>query len=151
MGAWSAASAPPDRRDAVTVPGPSPALSASDVVAAQLVALQAEPQDGDGPGAGIRTAFSFASPGNQAAIGPLDRFAELLRNPLYVGLLEHRVAQLGPLQERGDDAQQEVLVLTRDDRTEGFTWVLARRWSPPHEGCWLTDGVLRHPERGGRT
>ena len=126
--------------------GPSPSLSASDVVAAQLAALREEPQDGDGTGDGIRTAWSFASPGNRAATGPLDRFALLLRNPSYVGLLEHRAASLAPLRERGDEAQQEVLVLTRDDRTEGYTWVLARRWAPPHEGCWLTDGVLRHPE-----
>ena len=128
--------------------GPSPSLSASDVVAAQLAALRDEPQDGDGAGEGIRTAWSFASPGNRAATGPLSRFALLLRNPLYVGLLEHRAASLGPVEESGDEAHQEVLVLTRDDRTEGYTWVLARRWAPPHEGCWLTDGVLRHPERG---
>ena len=124
--------------------GPSPALSASEVVAAQLAALRGEPQDGDGPGAGIRTAWSFASPGNQAATGPLERFAGMLRNPLYAGLLEHRAASLGTLAERGDEAQQEVLVLTRDDRTEGYTWVLSRS----ETGCWLTDGVLRHPERG---
>ena len=124
--------------------GPSPALSASEVVAAQLAALRAEPQDGDGPGEGIRTAWSFASPGNRAATGPLERFAGMLRNPLYAGLLEHRAASLGPVAEAGDEAQQEVLVLTRDDRTEGYTWVLSR--SPA--GCWLTDGVLRHPERG---
>ena len=128
--------------------GPSPSLSASDVVAAQLAALRDEPQDGDGIGEGIRTAWSFASPGNRAATGPLSRFALLLRNPLYVGLLEHRAVSLGPLEEAGDEAHQEVLVLTRDDRTEGYTWVLARTWAPPLEGCWLTDGVLRHPERG---
>lgn len=127
---------------------PSPALSPSDVVAAQLAALRTEPQGGVGAGAGIRAAWAFASPGNQAATGPVDRFADMLRNPVYVGLLEHRAAQLGPPLERGDSAQQEVLVLTRDDRTQGFTWVLARRTSPPHAGCWLTDGVVRHDDAG---
>ena len=63
------------------MPGPSPTLSAADVVAVQLAALQTEPRDGVGPGAGIRLAWSFASPGNRAATGPLDRFADLLRNP----------------------------------------------------------------------
>jgi len=138
------------------VTGPSPALTAADVVAAQLAALRAERQDGDGAGEGIRTAWSFASPGNQAATGPLERFALLLRNPQYVGLLEHRAASLGPVTEHDDAAQLEVLVLTRDDRTEGYTWVLSRTWVPsrhgsaPDEGCWLTDGVLRHPEQGER-
>ena len=129
------------------MPGPSPTLSAADVVAVQLAALQTEPRDGVGPGAGIRLAWSFASPGNRAATGPLDRFADLLRNPLYAALLEHRAAQLGPVQERGDAAQLEVLVLAHDDRTAGFTWLLTRG-GPPGAACWLTDGVLRHPDRG---
>ena len=65
-------------------------------------------------------------------------------------MLGHRAAQLGPVVEQGDEAQLEVLVITQDDRTEGFTWVLRRRWTEPHPGCWLTDGVLRHPEPGDR-
>ena len=76
----------------------------------------------------------------------LDRFADLLRTPLYVGLLEHRAAQLGPVRRAGDAVHLEVLVLTKDDRTQGFTWVLGRQGGPPHQGCWLTDGVLRHPD-----
>lgn len=130
--------------------GPDPDLGVEDVVAAQLAGLARELQLRlpDGPGEGIRTAWAFASPGNRAATGPLERFAEMLRNPLYVGLLEHRAAQLGPVVQDGRDARQEVLVLTCDDEAIGFTWVLARQAGPPHPGCWLTDGVLRHPERG---
>ena len=125
---------------------PSPDLTAEDVVAVQLDALRIEPRRG-GAGPGVRIAWAFASPGNRAATGPLSRFAAMLRSPLYVGLLDHRAAQPGPLRRSGNVAQQEVLVLTRDDETWGFTWVLGRCTGAPHPGCWLTDAVLRHPDR----
>lgn len=128
---------------------PGPALRPVDVVAAQLAGLQREPQAGSAPGPGLRAAWAFASPGNRAATGPLERFAALLRSEAYVGLLEHRVAQLGPVVVDGEQARQEVLVLTRDDRALGFTWVLGRQQGPPLAGCWLTEGVLRHADRPG--
>ncbi len=127
---------------------PSPALSPSEVVLAQLEGMRREPRDGDAAGAGLLSVWAFASPGNREATGPVERFADMLRSPLYRGLLQHRAAQLGPPRETGEQAQQEVLVLTADDRTMGFTWVLGRQSEPPYIGCWMTDGVLRHPEEG---
>ena len=125
---------------------PSPDLTATDVVLAQLEGLRSEPRAGGDAGSGVQQVWAFASPGNQAATGPVHRFAEMLRGSSYVALLEHRAAQLGPLLEQGDEAQQEVLVLGADDRTVGFTWVLARQATGPYAGCWLTEGVVRHPE-----
>ena len=140
----------PDDPAAGATGSPSPALSPSQVVTAQLEGLRREPRTGAGPGPGVLAAWAFASPGNRAATGPVQRFAALLRTPAYAGLLGHRAAQLGPATERDDDARLEVLVLTADDCALGFTWVLSRRRSPPHDGCWLTDGVLRHPDAGDR-
>lgn len=128
---------------------PSPGLSASEVVAAQLDGMRREPRTADGAGPGMQVVWAFASPGNRAATGPLDSFAAMLRSPLYGGLLEHRAAQPGPLMESGEDAQQEVLVLTADDRTLGFTWLLSRQAGAEHKGCWMTEGVLRHPDQVG--
>lgn len=124
---------------------PSRSLSVEQVVGAQLDALRSEPQDGAAAGPGIQRAWRFASPGNQAATGPVDRFAAMLRDLLYVGLLEHVAVALGPLVLDGDQARQEVLVVTLDDRTEGYTWVLGRQVDPPFTGCWMTEAVLRHP------
>jgi hypothetical protein len=126
---------------------PSPSLSPADVVLAQLGGLQREPHDGDGYGAGLAQAWEFASPGNREATGPLPRFAGMLRDEAYRGLLGHRAVQLGPVLEEGGQAQVEVLVITADDRTEGYTWVLGRQSDPPWAGCWMTDGVVRHPDR----
>ena len=126
---------------------PAPDLSPTDVVLAQLEGLRREPLDGAGAGLGIRRAWEFASPANREATGPVDRFADMVRGSIYRVLLEHRAAQLGPLLEDDGEAQQEVLVLTSDDQTVGFTWVLSLQDDHPHEGCWMTDGVLRHPDR----
>ena len=132
-----------------TPAGPSPDLGPADVVLAQLAGLQREPYDGDPvPGEGLTAAWQFASPGNREATGPLSRFALLLRNEAYRGLLGHRAASLGPLREQGRQAQVEVLVVAADDTTLGYTWVLGRQTRPPYEGCWMTDGVVRHPEVG---
>ena len=126
---------------------PSPSLGPVEVVLAQLAGLQREPYDGDdGPGEGLALAWEFASPGNRAATGPLPRFAGMLRDDAYRGLLGHRAVQLGPVLEDGPQAQVEVLVLTADDTTQGYTWVLGRQEAPPFAGCWMTDGVVRHPD-----
>lgn len=125
---------------------PDRALTPDGVVAVQLAALRSERRAGVGAGDGIRVTWGFASPGNQRATGPIQRFASMLRSPAYDGLLGHRAAQAGPVLLDGDSARQEVLVLTEDDRAQGYTWVLCRRWDGVHAGCWLTDGVLRHPD-----
>ena len=130
--------------------GPAPDLTPTDVVLAQLDGLRREPREGSGAGEGVQRVWELASPGNQAATGPVGRFADMLRSTQYAALLEHRTAQLGPLVQRGDEAQQEVLVLGADDRTVGFTWVLGRQARGPHAGCWLTEGVVRHPDEGER-
>ena len=126
---------------------PAPRLSPTDVVLAQLEGLRDEPLDGVGAGPGIIRAWEFASPANREATGPVDRFADMVRSGVHRVLLQHRAAQLGPLLEDAGEAQQEVLVLTADDRTVGFTWVLSLQDDPLHAGCWMTDGVLRHPDR----
>jgi hypothetical protein len=126
--------------------GPSPSLTPTEVVLAQLVALREEPLEGVGAGPGMHVAWAFASPDNQAATGPVEHFAEMVRGSLYRSLLSHRAAQVGPLLEHDGEAQLEVLVLSADDEAVGFTWVLSLQ----PDGCWRTDGVLRHPDRAAR-
>ncbi|MSV29914.1 MAG: hypothetical protein EXQ52_14390 [Bryobacterales bacterium] len=59
---------------------PGPALTPAEVVRTQITALR----NNDKPrkDAGIATAFRFASPGNRAATGPLDRFILMVKGPL---------------------------------------------------------------------
>lgn len=123
-----------------------PPLTPTDVVLAQLAALREEPLDGVGAGPGLRTVWALASADNQAATGPVERFAEMVRSSLYRSLLSHRAAHVGPLLEQDGEAQLEVLVLSATDEAVGFTWVLSQQ----EDGSWRTDGVLRHPDRAGR-
>jgi Domain of unknown function (DUF4864) len=130
-----------------TPSGPSPALGPTEVVLAQLDALRLEPfEGGPVPGEGLARAWEYASPGNRAATGPLERFAQVLRADAYRGLLGHRTVQLGPLLQDGAEARVEVLVVAADDSTQGYTWVLGRQGGGPYADCWMTDGVVRHPE-----
>jgi len=59
------------------VNGSNPALSAVDVVELQLLALKGDVQAGNNEG--LATCFSFASPGNAAATGPLSKFSAMIR------------------------------------------------------------------------
>lgn len=58
---------------------PSPGLTATDVVLAQLEGLRREPRDGAAAGSGVLQVWAFASPGNRAATGPVHRFAAIDR------------------------------------------------------------------------
>ena len=115
--------------------GPATDLEPDTVVGVQLSALAA------GDVAGV---WAFASPGNREAVGPLERFADLLRNPLYAPLLGHASAVLGESVREAGDARVEVLVHGAAGEVASYTWVLSVQAGGPWDGCWMTDGVLRH-------
>src|SRR4051812_23089651 len=89
-------------------PSPSPDLSPRQVVRIQLDALRRN--DVPAPDAGIATTFRFASRANRQATGPLRRFAEMLRNPLYAPMIDHASAEFGPVQFEGDLARLQVVL-----------------------------------------
>jgi hypothetical protein len=116
---------------------PHPDLSPRDVVTAQLAAMQ----NNDEPAAdhGIAQAYQFASPGNRAVTGPLERFVGLVKNPIYRPLLNHRRAELGMGFQHGDDAWQEVLIVDETGRRIVYEFGLSRI---AETGCWMTDSVM---------
>ena len=135
----------PGAPDATTAAGPSgphptvpdPRLSPGQVVLAVLAALK----DNGPDDAGIRTTFRFASPGNQAMTGPVERFAEMIKRPPYDVLVNHRSAAVRPLDVVGNAATALVTVVDRDGRTVHFLWQLSRQPDGPEKDCWMTDGV----------
>ena len=86
---------------------PNPNLSPADVVRIQIRAL--ERNDIPHENAGIEIAFRFASPRNKLVTGPLPRFIQLVSNPVYRAMLNHRQAKYGPLQIEGVNATQPVM------------------------------------------
>lgn len=125
-------------------PQPDAKLTPGQVIKIQLDALRRN--DEPTADSGIRTAFRFASPANREATGPIERFIPLVKNPLYLPLLNHRRADFGSLRVEGDTAQQRVTVTGRDGRTAIYVFTLSKQSVAPYKDCWMTDGVGRIPD-----
>lgn len=122
-----------------TLPQPHPDLSPEEVIRIQLDALKDNDSDND---MGIATAFNFASPGNKAYTGPLSRFKQIVRNPVYGVMLNHKYADYEPAMFVAVDvAQQRVMITGSNSQTVIYTFTLSRQRDNKYRGCWMTDGV----------
>ena len=97
--------------------------------------------------AGIEIAFRFASPANRKVTGPLPRFIEMVHNPAYLPMLNHRGASYGKLKQEGNQASQAVILKTRDGSRVGYLFQLSRQTEAPFKDCWMTDSVMRFEVR----
>ncbi|HEX8298364.1 MAG TPA: DUF4864 domain-containing protein [Rubricoccaceae bacterium] len=127
-------------------PEPSPDLSPAEVVRIQVDALRRN--DDPTPGAGIATAFRFASPSNRRVTGPLPRFDRMIREG-YADLLGFARAEYGEPRIAGDRAVVPVTLVQRDGRRVTFGFALSRQTDGRCTGCWLTDAVVERPEPTG--
>lgn len=143
---FAMAAASPSDPTAPAAPEPSPDLSPAEVVRIQVEALKRN--DDPTPGAGIATAFRFASPGNRAATGPLPRFDRMVRAG-YADLLGFARAEYGDLTVTGDRAVAAVTLVQRDGRRVTYGFALSRQTAGDCLGCWMTDAVVERPEPAG--
>ncbi len=120
---------------------PSPDLSPADVVKVVLDALK----HNDRPmiDQGIKVAFRFASPDNKRATGPIDRFLDLVKNPQYRPLIDHKSFEAGEMKIDGTTAMQPVKVRAADGTTATYLFQLSKQPDGAFKGCWMTDGVIR--------
>ena len=125
-------------------PDPSPDLTPEEVVRLQLEALQTNDDPYDD--AGIATVFRFASPGNRAATGPLDRFTRMVHGPTYRDMLGFETALYGAMRIESDRAVQSVTLVHAGGRRVSYVFGLSRQTGGPCDGCWMTDAVVREPE-----
>jgi hypothetical protein len=140
-GAWAAtATTQPDSNADVT-PAPKPDYTPQQVVHIQLDALGRN--DDPTPDHGIAVAFAFASPANQKATGPVEKFARMIKSPEYRPLLDHRAADYGDTHVDGPEAQLLVKVTASDGEAALYLFVLARQTDGKYQDCWMTDGVMR--------
>lgn len=91
---------------------------------------------------GIRVAYEYASPGNRGYIGDVERFIELVKNPLYRPMIGFRQATIGGVLILGDHAQIQVELVDAQGKTVRYVWSLSRQGDAPYEDCWMTDGVM---------
>lgn len=123
------------------LPEPNPDLTAEQVVQIVLEALQ----HNDDPcvDCGIRTTFNFASPANRAETGPLPRFIEMVRNPLYIPLLNFDRVELDAATVEEGHAEQRIRVFDQVGNSASYVFMLSKQPGPAWKDCWMTDGVVR--------
>jgi hypothetical protein len=130
-----------DALDAPDVTEPNPKLSAEQVIAIQLRALRDNAKlDND---RGIKITFNFASPSNRQMTGPLPRFIEMVKNPLYVIMFTFERCERGPLEREGNEVRQRVTLIDKEGKRAIFLFVLSKQKLPPYRDCWMTDSVFR--------
>lgn len=118
--------------------GPDPALSPAEVVEIQLSALQANEIATD---AGIAQTWAFAHPDNKRMTGPLPRFAQMIKGPLYRMLLNHRSHQVTEVSRTDNEAAFAVTVTSPTGEMVGYRWSVAKVTDGEHAGAWMTVAV----------
>lgn len=131
----------PQHSDIAHFVEPGPDLMPQEVVRAQLTALQHN--DEGKPDRGIEIAYDFASPGNKQTTGPLARFTELVKSPIYRPFINAREVSYSPMSIIGNQAHQIVQVEGEDGEVAYFYFMLNRQQEAPCLGWWMTETVLR--------
>ncbi len=125
---------------------PSPKLSPDQVVEIQLAALAEN--DAPNPDDGIRATFKFASPANRKITGPVERFVAMVKNPLYLPLLNHATSEVRKLETTATVAERHVIVTDAEGNRATFVWILSKQPDGPYKDCWMTDSVQRLEDVG---
>ena len=125
---------------------PNPNLTPEDVIRIQVEALQNNDRDDTG----IEITFRFASPANREFTGPLNRFKRMVKSPAYSPMLNHKLAEYGPLEVSEESASQRVTIIDPNGNATVYLFSLSKQSDPSCEGCWMTDSVLVMPVRQQR-
>jgi Domain of unknown function (DUF4864) len=123
---------------AADLPAPDAALSPAEVVAIQLSALQANEAATD---AGIAQTWAFAHPDNKRMTGPLPRFAQMIKGPLYRMLLNHRAHTITEVARADDQVVFAVTVTSGAGEVVSYRWTVAKVAAGEHAGAWMTIAV----------
>lgn len=119
---------------------PNPSLSPQQVVRSVLEALQFNRELGNDRG--IEIAYRFASPASRAATGSAGKFGQIVKNPLYRGMLDHQTAMYDEPIVTDDQAEQIVMLVTSNYDVPVYVFTLSRQSAAPFAGCWMTDSVV---------
>lgn len=120
---------------------PAPDLSPSEVVRIQVEALK----NNDSKDTGIEVTFRFASPANKQVTGPLSHFKQMVKNPAYRPMLNHKLAEFGTMRISGDTATQRVTIIEPNGQAAVYLFTLSKQDMPNCHGCWMTDSVVNIP------
>jgi hypothetical protein len=118
---------------------PDPALSPAEVVEIQLTALQAN--DAPQTDAGIAQTWAFAHPDNKRMTGPLPRFAQMMKGPLYRILLNHRSHEVKEVSRTDDETVFAVTITSQTSEVFVYRWSVAKIADGADAGAWMTIAV----------
>lgn len=124
---------------------PNPALAPDEVIRIQMAALQYNNSSDEG----IAITFRFASPGNKRFTGPLLKFTQMIKNPLYKPMLNHKNARYGSIEIFDNHARQRITIIDAEGNAVTYVFTLSRQSGPTCDGCWMTDGVSVEPVSPG--
>jgi len=125
---------------------PNPNLTPEDVIRIQVEALQ----NNDSEDTGIEITFRFASPSNKQFTGPLNRFKSMVKSPAYSPMLNHKLAEYGPLEISEETATQRVTIIDPGGKATVYLFSLSKQSDPACQGCWMTDSVVVVPVKQQR-
>jgi hypothetical protein len=122
-----------------TQPSPDPGLSPKAVV--KIVANALAKNDGNDNG--IKLAWKFASPGNQQATGPIERFIPMVKDAEYQPMLNAKSVAVQELARDDDSAAELVTVTDSTGNKAYYIFSMTRQHDGNLQNCWMTDGVIR--------
>ena len=125
--------------DAPALPQPSSELQPGEVV--QIIIDALGKNDYPFPDAGIETTFNFASPANKVNTGPLERFAALVKGPVFGKMINHRDSTLSKVIFEGNKALRLVQIVGERNETLYFAFRLGLQQEGEYAGMWLTESV----------
>ena len=128
------------------LPQPSADLQPGEIV--EIVVGALAKNDQPYPNAGIETTFNFASPANKAYTGPLERFARLVKGPVFGQMINHRGSTLSEVVVDGDKAVRLVRIVSANYESFYYAFRLGLQQEGDYAGMWLTEAVwpLENPE-----
>ena len=118
---------------------PNPDIAPLEVVDIQLTGLQ----NNDNPERdfGIRQTWAFAHPRNRRMTGPYPRFAQMIRSPAYIKMIDHATHTI-TLAKQGEGWRQfNVLMETSGGNVLFFSWVVEKLTEGEFQDCWMTTSV----------
>ncbi len=124
---------------ALDIQRPDPALSAEEVVSIQLEALKRN--DEPRKDAGIKQTYALAHPANKKLTGPLPRFTQMLKGPLYKVMLNHRAHAIEEVAQTDTRAVFGVTVVGGAGEVYKFRWTVRKIGGGEYAGAWATTAV----------
>jgi hypothetical protein len=91
--------------------------------------------------AGIATTFAFASPANKVNTGPLQKFTQMIRTPVYGIMIDHAEHEFSEVVLMGNEAYQMVRIGASNGAEVVFAFRLSQQSGGEFDGMWMTDAV----------